>query len=140
MTKIVIANWKMNPASGLQAKRLFSSVFKKTKEIKRAKIIIAPPFIFLPFFKKKSNLALAGQDVFWSNSGAYTGEISPAMLKSLGVGYVIVGHSERREHLGETDELINKKVKAALGAGLKAVLCVGESERSGENFHNFVRE
>lgn len=140
MTKIVIANWKMNPASAPAAKTLFNSVLKAARKSGPVKIVIAPPFVFFPFFKKNKNLALAGQDVFWANSGAYTGEISAAMFKSLGVGYAIVGHSERRKHLGETDELINKKIKAALAAGLKTVLCVGESERVGENFHNFVRE
>ena len=67
------------------------------------------------------------QDLFWEDEGAYTGEVSPVMLKELGCTYVIIGHSERRQYFGETDETVNKKVKAALSHGLKPIICVGES-------------
>jgi triosephosphate isomerase len=72
-------------------------------------------------------IALGAQDVFWAESGAYTGEISAPMLAKLAVKHVIVGHSERREHFGETDEMVNKKAKAVLGAGMAVIICVGET-------------
>ena len=103
------------------------------KEYSGADAIVVPPFVYLSDLKteklknpKFKNLKLASQDVFWEDKGAYTGEISAKMLKDFGVEYVIIGHSERRRHLNETDEMINKKVKAALSSGLKVILCVGE--------------
>lgn len=92
-------------------------------------LVIAAPFVYLENLKpktKNSKLKIGAQNVFWENQGVYTGEVSPLMLKNMGVEYVIIGHSERRKHLGETDEMINKKVSAALKTGLKTVLCVGE--------------
>lgn len=139
MKKIIIANWKMNPATGKQALRLFRAVSLGVKNASRAEVIIAPPFIYLSLLRGGA-VKLGAQDVFWAHEGAYTGEISVYMLKSLKVKYVIVGHSERREHLNETDEMVNKKVKTVLKAGLKTVLCVGEKDRADENFQNFVRE
>src|SRR3989344_5814873 len=131
MKKIIIANWKMNPASPKEAQRLFESAKSSARNLKKAEVVIAPPFLYLPLLKA-GKVKLAAQDVFWENppagGGAFTGEISARMLKNLGVSYVIVGHSERRE-LGETDELISQKLKAAASGGLRAVLCVGERER-----------
>lgn len=119
MSKLLVANWKMNPTSENEAIRL-------AKAIDKEGIAIAPPFIFLPALKKVlKNASLGAQDAFWEEKGAFTGEVSPPMLKKLGVEYVIIGHSERRA-LGETDAIINKKVLAALKAGLKLILCVGE--------------
>lgn len=92
-------------------------------------VIIAPPFVsLLPVWEviEGSPIQLAAQDVFWEREGAYTGEVSPPMLKECGCTYVIIGHSERRNYFGETDEMVNKKVKAALKEGLKVILCVGE--------------
>ncbi len=90
-------------------------------------LIIAPPTIFLEEVKKNIQKAeLGSQDLFWEEKGAFTGEVSASELKSLGVGYAIIGHSERRK-LGETDEMVAKKIKAAAGAGLTPILCVGES-------------
>ncbi len=109
--------------------------------MKKAEVVIAPPFLYLPLLKS-GQVKLAAQDVFWGNppagGGAFTGEISARMLKNLGVSCVIIGHSERRE-LGESEELINKKLKAAVSSGLKAVLCVGEKERGSENFQELVK-
>jgi triosephosphate isomerase len=83
---------------------------------------------------------VGAQDVFWEEKGAYTGEISASILKNLGVKYVIIGHSERRE-LGETDEIINKKIKTALKSGLKVIFCIGEKERDIDNhFLNFIKD
>jgi triosephosphate isomerase len=95
--------------------------------------VVAPPFVYLSDLSKvksqKSKVALAAQNIFWEDSVAYTGEISPKMLKNLGVEYVIIGHSERRKYLNETDGMLNKKVLASLKAGLKVILCVGEPKR-----------
>ncbi len=126
----------MNPKTTEEAKKLF----RKASEIKtkKSEIIIAPPFIYLPLLKSRK-IKLAAQDVFYKQEDAYTGEISPAMLKSLGVNYALVGHSERRMEIGEDDELINKKVKAGLKAGLKIILAVGEKQRDGEEFWKFLK-
>ena len=121
MKKIIIFNWKMNLAD-------FIRVDKNNK----IEIVICPPFTHLEKVKNSlsSKIKLGAQNCFYENKGAYTGEISPTMLKNLGVEYVIIGHSERRKYLGETDEMINKKVLAALKGGLKIVLCVGEPTRA----------
>ena len=111
---------------------------------KNVEVVLAPPFIFL--YKVYETLyggkvKLAGQDVFWEKAGAYTGEVSPAQLKNLGAAYVIVGHSERRA-LGETDEIVGRKLTAVLEAGMTPILCVGEPadvrERGMEAAKEFV--
>jgi triosephosphate isomerase len=133
MDKLLIANWKENPGTEKEALALLRAVLKiKTK--KDIQTVICPPFIYLEkcagiaaAARGKDRPALGAQDVFWEDKGPYTGEVGPAMLKALGVQYVIIGHSERRQWLGETDAMINRKIRAALGAGLHIVLCVGES-------------
>ncbi len=118
--KLIVANWKMNPATIREAARLAKAYDKKGA-------LIAPPFVFLEAVGKVLGKAsLGAQNVFFEDNGAWTGEISLRQLKSLGVKAVILGHSERRK-LGETDELIGKKVAAALKGGLKVILCVGEN-------------
>jgi len=112
MKPLIVANWKMNPATLEEAKLLFNRV-------KDTGAIICPPFVYLSALK-----ANGAQDCFWEGGGAYTGEISPSMLKNMGVEYVIVGHSERRKYFKETNEMIEKKLQAALGAGLKPILCI----------------
>ena len=125
MKSLIIANWKMNPQTLAEAKQLFDSIKKGISNIKNIEIIICPPFVFIPNLTPQiSNLKLGAQNCFWEAKGAYTGEISPLMLKKLGCRYVIVGHSERRRYFGETDEMINKKIKAVLKNGLKPVLAV----------------
>lgn len=124
MKKIVIANWKMNPETEAEAVKL-----AKAEDFKG--VVITPPFVFLENIGEILKKAeLGAQDVFIGskNKKAYTGEVSPEMLKSLGVKYVIVGHSERRKNFKETDGIINKKVLAALKVGLKVILCVGEGK------------
>jgi len=128
----MVANWKENPETEAEALKLFAAEAK----IARAadiEMVICPPFVYLEKIaeefrrlKKKSGLALGAQDIFWERTGAYTGEIGPTMLRSLGGKYAIIGHSERRKFLHENDGMINKKVIAALKAGLKVILCVGE--------------
>jgi len=135
MKPLIIANWKCNPTSLKGAKLLFDSVKKELKKIKNVEVVICPPFVYLPvlgasaFAKGYGGLTFGSQDCFWEQKGAFTGEVSPAMLKDLGCEYVIIGHSERRRNLNETDEMINKKLKAVLDANLKPILCVGSEDR-----------
>lgn len=136
MKRIIVANLKMNPETRSEAERLFREIKKTARNLRGVETVFCPPFIYFPFLAAKvgsANLRLGAQNAFWDNSSAkkssFTGEISPLMLKKLGVKYAIIGHSERREHLKETDEMVNKKVKAALKAGLKTILCVGEKEK-----------
>lgn len=137
--KLIIANWKMNPANKKEAGRLFEAVENGAKKAKNAEVVICPPFVYLPLLQ---GLSLGAQNVFCEKEGAFTGEISPVMLKNLGVEYVIVGHSERRINFGETDEIINKKIKAALGVKLKPIFCVGEKagENKAEILENQIKE
>jgi triosephosphate isomerase len=125
MKKIIVANWKCNPETRKEAEGLFNEIKSGVKKNKKVETIIAAPFVWLPFLK---GLTLAAQDCHWEEKGAYTGQISPKMLKSMGVEYVIIGHSERRKYFQETDEIINKKLKAALKLGLIPILCIGEKE------------
>jgi len=119
--KIIIANWKMNPQTTEEAIQL-------AKESDIEGLVICPPFPFLEEVKKTIKKAkLGAQDLFWEPQGAYTGEVSAKELKNLGVEYVIIGHSERRQNLGETDEIVAKKIKAAVEEGLTPILCVGET-------------
>ena len=123
--KLIVANWKMNPQTLEESKRLFNSVRNGIKGIKNTEIVICPPFIYLLNLKSKIlNLKLGAQDVFWEAKGAFTGEVSALMLKNLGVEYVIIGHSERRKYQRETNKIIEKKIKAALAVGLKPILCI----------------
>ncbi len=121
----------MNPSTAGEAVKLVKEVSKGIRGQKGVDIVLAPPFIYLASAKQAvsaSSVKLAAQDSFWEGGGAYTGEISPKQLKSLGVQFVILGHSERRV-MGETNAEIQKKLKAVLGAGMKAILCVGEREK-----------
>jgi triosephosphate isomerase len=129
MTKpLIIANWKMNPQSLSEAKMLFNSIRRGVKSIKNAEIVICPPFIYLTHLLNFKSYALnpkiGVQDCFWEEKGAYTGEVSCKISKGVGVEYVIIGHSERRKYFKETDEMISKKIEAALKAGLKLILCI----------------
>ncbi|MBX4210880.1 triose-phosphate isomerase, partial [Candidatus Parcubacteria bacterium] len=129
-TKIVIANWKMNPTSKEKAQDLFSKLKRIAKPLTKTNLIICPPAVYLGCFKKPEarNIHLGAQNIFWEHSGSFTGEMSTEMLKNDGVRYVIIGHSERRK-LGETVEMVNKKLLAALRDGLTAILCIGEVTR-----------
>jgi len=129
--KTIIANFKMNPASKKEAGDLFVYYRQKIAALKNVDFIVAPPFVYLKE-AVESGLKTASQDCFYEDTGAYTGEISPLMLKNLGVQYVILGHSERRK-LGETDEMINKKLQAVVRNGLIPILCVGETKKEKES-------
>ena len=129
MKILVIANWKMNPQTLQEAKQLFNLVKRGVRNIKNAEIVICPPFVFLSNIQYPiSNIKLGAQNVFWEKEGAYTGEVSPIMLKDLGCQYVIIGHSERRKYFNETDEIVSKKLKSVLGVGLTPILCIGETQ------------
>ncbi len=141
----------MNPSTTREAVELFSATEKAARKARNAKIVVCPPFVYLGLFSKnlkprsyKLKPDLGAQDVFWENppagGGFYTGGISAKMLKNSGVKYVIIGHSERRR-LGETDEMINKKIKAALRNKLNVIFCVGETERDEEGrYLYFIKE
>ncbi|MDP2966997.1 MAG: triose-phosphate isomerase [bacterium] len=128
MKPLIVANWKCNPITLREAENLFDSIRKGIKNVKNSEVVICPPFVWLSNLLASKpytlNPKLGAQDCFWEGKGAFTGEISPAMLKNLGVDYVIIGHSERRKYQKETDEMINKKLKAALKTGLKVILCI----------------
>ncbi len=128
MKKLIVANWKMNPKTLKEAQKLVLAVSKtKTQNT----VVVCPPFVYLPVLKTK--LILGSQDIFWQSSGPFTSQISADMLKQFKVKYAITGHSERRA-LGETDNEVNLKVKAAIGNKIIPILCVGYglSEAMGE--------
>ena len=144
--KIVIANWKMNPSDIRTADSLIKNVKRGVGNINEVKVIICPPFIYLPLVEKviaKTRLHLGAQDLFWIDKGSFTSAISGAMLKHIGCDYVIVGHSERRLIFQDTNKIINNKMKAALRDGLKPVLCIGEKlkeRRTGKAFSVLGKE
>lgn len=128
MGKYVIAgNWKMNKTPD-EAKALIEEIKPLVKDA-TCDVVVGVPFVDLSVALeavKGSNIGVAAQNCHWEKSGAYTGEISAEMLKAMGVGYVILGHSERRTYFGDTDVTVQKRTRAALDAGLTVILCVGE--------------
>lgn len=141
-TPLIVANWKMQLGIAESHQRLLE-LKQKLKTVRgRYQPVVCPSFIALDGLKKilrGSPIQLGAQDVFWSDRGAYTGEVSSINLREAGVEYVIIGHSERRQLLGETDEMVGRKVVSALGHGLTPILCVGETahERN-EGRHEIV--
>ena len=129
MRKVIVAgNWKMNKTAK-EAAQFFNELKPLVADVKNAGIVIGAPFTALETATREtagSNIKIAAENMNAKESGAYTGEVSPLMLKDLGVEYVILGHSERREYYHETDEIINEKVKSALAHDLKPILCIGE--------------
>ncbi len=142
-TPLVVGNWKMNPESIGEAKKLFLEIRKSiSRKTLQTYVAIAPPAVFLSELERLSpsqRVKLAAQDVFHEKTGPYTGEMSLSMFKSVGVSSVIVGHSERRA-LGDTDEDIQKSVEAVLKANLTAIVCVGEKIRDAQGHYFTVVE
>jgi len=145
MRYFIAANWKMNKTIA-ETRDFWVSFIPMVKDATDLDIVIAAPFTALSASRqemKGSNIILAAQDVFWEEKGAYTGEISPGMLLDAGCRHVIIGHSERRQFFSEDDTVINKKIKAAVSAGLEVIFCVGESldeREAGDTFDVIKRE
>jgi triosephosphate isomerase len=130
----IAGNWKMHKTLA-EARALARDIRHGAAPGRRAEVALAPPYTALAAVADElagSDIRLAAQDTYWEKQGAYTGAISPLMLADVGCHYVIVGHSERRQHFGETNHTVNLKVKAVLAAGLKVILCVGESREERE--------
>ena len=135
----IAGNWKMNKTVG-EAVELVRQLKAFLSGVKEVEVAVAPPFTALYAVCKEaegSSLRIAAQNLFWEEKGAFTGEVSPVMLKDLGCRYVIIGHSERRQFFGETDETVNKRMKAALAQGLHPIFCVGETLREREGDKTF---
>jgi triosephosphate isomerase (TIM) len=127
-TKVIAANWKMYKTPD-QTRDFFRDFLPLVAGHTRDEIVVCPPYIDLADAMeaaKGSNVAIGAQNLHWKEEGAFTGEISAAMLLALGVKHVIIGHSERRQYFGETDDTVNLRLKAALEAGLTPICCVGE--------------
>ena len=126
--KVIAGNWKMNmlPNEAINFIEEFAPMVKDAKH----EVILCVPYtdLFYALLNVQgTNIKIGAQNMHWEEKGAYTGEISAQMLKSIGVEYVIIGHSERRQYFAETDETVNKKIKSAITAGLKPIVCVGET-------------
>ncbi|MGM0396600.1 MAG: triose-phosphate isomerase [Bacillota bacterium] len=134
---IIAGNWKMNKTIS-EAEQLIKEIVKE--EINQSvETVLCVPYLAIERAKemtKETDIKVGAQNMHWEESGAFTGEISPTMLKELNVDYVIIGHSERRQYYNETDETVNKKVHSALGHGINPIICVGETlEQREENIH-----
>lgn len=127
--KVIAGNWKMNKVLA-EANQFVQEVATKLPNDEKTEAIVCAPFPFLPSLVEKTkgtNLKIGAQNMHFAENGAFTGEVSPVMLKDLGVTHVVIGHSERREYFAETDETVNKKVHAAFQHGLTPIVCVGET-------------
>ncbi len=142
--KILAANWKMN-LTHLEAESYMHTFLGEIGEVDDVEIVMIPPFTSIPILAQISEKApfirIGAQNMYWERSGAYTGEISATMLRVLFVKYVVIGHSERRMLFSETDETVNRKVHSALEAGLRPIVCVGESttERDNDEIETVLR-
>lgn len=146
---IIIANWKMNPQTLAEARDILEHINEYLGTIDdrgNFSLVVCPPFVFIEEVAKliqsshlKHYAFLGTQDIFWEDQGANTGEVSGPMLEKLGVRYAIIGHSERRWKLGETDEMVNKKLHAALRNGITPIVCLGERTRD-EGFADVLRQ
>jgi triosephosphate isomerase len=139
---LIAGNWKMYRTHE-EAAELVGELIPKVAGVSHCEVAVCPPFTSLHTVAellKGTNIALGAQDVYWESEGAYTGEISPLMLKAAGCRYVIVGHSERRQYFGETDATVHKKIQALYGADLIPIICVGErlEEREAGKTHEVV--
>ncbi len=128
--KIVAANWKMNVTQS-EAAAFVETFLREIGDSAEVEVVLVPPFTAIAkvveVLHDAANVKVGAQNMYWEKSGAFTGEISAAMLRDLFVRYVVLGHSERRQLLGETNEIVNRKVRAAHEAGLRPILCIGET-------------
>ncbi len=132
-------NWKMFKTAK-EAAQMLLDLKDKVKDVEDREIVLCPTFTALESAVnavKGSNIKIGAQNLFWEEKGAFTGEIAPGMIKDLGCEYVIIGHSERRQYFGETDATVNKRIFAALKAGLKPIICVGETLQERESEKTF---
>jgi triosephosphate isomerase len=136
----IAGNWKMNKTVA-EAVDLVKQLKASLSGVEGVEVAVAPPFTALSAVRKElegSPIQLAAQNLFWEEKGAFTGEIAPLMLKEVGCHYVILGHSERRQFFGETDETVNRKVRATLNQGLKVIFCIGETLKEREEGRTFA--
>ena len=126
--KVIAGNWKMNMLPN-EAIEFIQSLEQKVKGTEHEVVLCVPytDIFYSVMSAQETNIKIGAQNMHWEEKGAYTGEVSAEMLKSVGVEYVIIGHSERRQYFAETDETVNKKLKKALSVGLKPIVCVGET-------------
>lgn len=127
--KVIAGNWKMNKLAA-DAKQFVAETAKSLPESDRVEAIVCAPFLYLPELVKQTegtDLKIGAQNMHYEDNGAFTGEVSPSMLKDAGVTHVVIGHSERREYFAETDETVNKKTHAAFAHALTPIVCVGET-------------
>jgi triosephosphate isomerase (TIM) len=141
--RIIAGNWKMNKTAS-ESQTLAEEIKRELAECSDVEVVLCPPFTSLPVVADvvgETAIKFGAQNMHWEASGAYTGEISPFMLRSLYCHFVILGHSERRSYFGETDAIVNKKTKAALAASLTPIVCVGETieQRQAEQHMEVVR-
>jgi triosephosphate isomerase len=135
----IAGNWKMNKTVR-EAVDLVRGLKTATSGVKGVEVAVAPPFTALYAVRQElegSPILLAAQNLYWEEKGAFTGEVSPPMLKEVGCHYVIIGHSERRQFFGETEETVNRRIKAALLQGLKVIFCIGETLKEREEGKTF---
>ncbi len=140
---IIAGNWKLYKTTA-EALDLVNGLIPLVKNTAGVEIVVAPVFTVLGDVGRAisgTNIRLAGQDCFWEEEGAFTGEVSPRMLLDAGCNHVIIGHSERRQYFGETDETVNRKIKAALKDGLTVLFCIGETlaEREAERTFDVLK-
>ena len=144
-TKLIVANWKMNPSSADKAKEIIAGIKKESKSFGDVRLVICPPFVYLNevsnAISSSKKLILGAQDVFVGLGVSHTGEVGVDLLKKAGVKYIIVGHSERRATL-DSDEVVKAKMLGALKENFKVILCVGEKERDehGNHYHEIKRQ
>ena len=142
---IIAANWKLHKTVA-EARQFVDDLSRRFSEPQGLDIVLAAPFTALAAMQERlqsTPFALAAQDLFWEDRGAYTGEISAPLLVDVGCSYVIIGHSERRQYFGETDEVVCQKLHAALRAGLRPIVCIGESREerlAGQTFAIIERQ